>query len=244
MPLRIVLVRTKEAGNVGSAARAMKNFGLEELYLVSPRCQLKPRAYHLASHAGDVLDWAVTCSSLEQALEGCSVVIGTTARQRASDAFRELGPAELAGALPETGGAVVFGPEDFGLSNEELDRCQAFVRIPTAPYASLNLAQAVGVIAYEWFRARDPGNSGADTGRQPASREEHEAMYAHLLEVLHHIGYTDELRARSAEHLFRRLFDRAELDPREVAALRGLWQQVKWAADQPPARVPGNRQRR
>ena len=243
MPPRIVLVRTKEAGNIGGAARAMKNFGLEELYLVAPRCSLRPRAYHLASHAGDLLDCAVICETLEEALANCSVVVGTSGRPRASDAFLELLPDDLALTLPDIGGAVVFGSEDFGLSNEELDRCQSFVRIPTASYPSLNLAQAVGLIAYTWFTRRSRPEPRARPTRERASREEHEAMYAHLLKVLHHIGYTDELRTRSAEHLFRRMFDRAELDPREISALRGLWQQVKWAADQPPGHLPGHRKR-
>ena len=156
----------------------------------------------------------------------------------------EFSPQGLIEFLPRAGGAIVFGPEDFGLSNEELDRCQALVSIPTAEYTSLNLAQAVGLMAYEWFRAYPISGIDLPESRQLAPREDHEALYRHLLTVLHHIGYTDDMRERSADHLFRRVFDRAQLDSREVAALRGLCQQVIWAADQTPEQIPGRRKTR
>ena len=244
MAPRIVLVRTKEAQNIGSAARAMKNFGLYELYLVAPRCELHPNAYRLASHAVDIIDSAVICNSIGQALSGCTRVIGTSARPRASEALTEFSPEGLMEFLPRDGGAIVFGPEDFGLSNEELDHCQALVRIPTAEYASLNLAQAVGLMAYEWFRTYPTPKIDPMQSRQLAPREDHEALYRHLLTVLHHIGYTDDMRERSADHLFRRVFDRAQLDTQEVAALRGLCQQVIWAADRAPEQIPGRRKAR
>ena len=244
MAPRIVLVRTKEAKNIGSAARAMKNFGLYDLHLVAPRCDLQPNGYRLASHAVDVLDRAVICSSIDEALCGCTRVIGTSARPRASEALMDFAPGGLPEFLPEDGGAIVFGPEDFGLSNEELDYCQALVRIPTAEYASLNLAQAVGLMAYEWFRAKQTSATTSLESRQLAPREDHEALYEHLLKALHHIGYTDNIRERSADHLFRRVFARAQLDTREIAALRGLCQQVIWAADQTPDQIPGHRKTR
>ena len=122
----------------------------------------------------------------------------------------------------------MFGPEDFGLSNDDLRRCQGYIRIPTAEYASLNLAQAVQLVAYEWFvtAAEKPGAAE----REVAPREVLEGMYAHLLETLHAVGYTDAQREGAAEALFRGIFDRADLSGREVAALRGLWRQVLWAS--------------
>jgi tRNA/rRNA methyltransferase len=243
MSLRIILVGTKHSGNIGSAARAMKNFGLSELVLAAPRCSLDRQAYALASHAEDVLDGARVAGSVGDALEGCTLVLGTTARERASPSYRVLAPRAAVAELPATGGAVMFGPEDTGLSNVELDLCQAVVRIPTAEYASLNLAQAVNVIVYEWFvrTDRDEGVDSEGSARQepPAPREEFEPMISQLMETLLHVGYTDELKAASVEHMFRRMFDRASLTSREVAALRGLWSQARWAADQPPEGIPG-----
>lgn len=224
--LRVVLVRPKEPANIGSSARALKNFGLSELYLVAPQRPLTRHAYALASHAGDVLDGAVVCQTVAEALTGCTLALGTTARPRASEA-RTYTPREAAETLSHERVAILFGPEDFGLSNEDLRHCQGYIQIPTAEYASLNLAQAVQLIVYEWFVAGFVGGE-KPRDREVASRERLEGMYGHLLEVLHTVGYTDALREESAETLFRGIFDRAELNEREVAALRGLWRQVLW----------------
>ena len=226
--LRIVLVRPKDPANIGASARAMKNFGLAELYLVAPQRNLSRHAYALASHAEDVLDGATVCETVADALTGCALVLGTTARPRAAEA-RVYTPREAAETLPREGVAVLFGPEDYGLSNEDLRHCQGYIRIPTAQYASLNLAQAVQLVAYEWFVAAG-GEDVAAARSAFAPRELLEGMYAHLLSTLHHIGYTDAQREASAETMFRGIFDRAGLSEREVAALRGLWRQVQWAA--------------
>lgn len=226
----------------------MKNFGLHDLVLVAPRCSLDRQAYSLASHAADVLDQAKVVGSAGEALAGRTRVLGTTARLRASPSFEILMPRAAVAGLPAEGGAVMFGPEDTGLSNSELDLCQATVRIPTADYASLNLAQAVNVIAYEWFVRSAPevavSLAAAAKEVEVAPREEIEPMVSQLLDTLLHIGYTDELKAPSVEHMFRRMFDRAGLSRREVAALRGLWSQARWAADQPPDAIPGRRRTR
>ncbi|HEX7004359.1 MAG TPA: RNA methyltransferase [Trueperaceae bacterium] len=238
MSLRIVLVSTKHSGNVGSVARAMKNFGLDELVLVSPRCRLDRQAYALASHASDVLDKARIVRESREALNGCTFVLGTTARERASDSYRVMAPRLGVSLLPISGGAVLFGPEDTGLDNDTLDLCQLVVRIPTAEYSSLNLAQAVNLLAYEWFVRDAPAeNEGPQARRAP--RDEFEPMIEQLVDTLLYIGYTDELKAGSVEHMFRMMLDRASLTSREVAALRGLWSQARWAADQPPERIPG-----
>lgn len=239
MSLRIVLVSTKHSGNVGSVARAMKNFGLSDLVLVAPRCRLDRQAYAMASHAADVLDGARVVGETAAALEGCTFVLGTTARERASESYRVLAPRRAVGLLPATGGAMMFGPEDTGLDNSNLDRCQAVVRIPTAHYSSLNLAQAVNLLAYEWFVRDAQDEEPNDLPR--ATRDEFEPMITQLVDTLLYIGYTDESKAGSVEHMFRMMLDRAALTSREVAALRGLWSQARWAADQPPERVPGRR---
>lgn len=209
----------------------MKNFGLAELYLVAPQRPVSRHAYALASHAGDVLEAAVVCDTVAEALTGCTLALGTTARSRALEA-QVYTPRAAAEHSPAEGVAVLFGPEDYGLSNEDLRHCQGYIQIPTAEYASLNLAQAVQLVAYEWFVARAPAErpSAAVASQDVASRERLEGMYNHLLAVLHTIGYTDAQREGSADTLFRGIFDRAQLNEREVAALRGLWRQVSWAA--------------
>jgi tRNA/rRNA methyltransferase len=248
----VVLVGTKHSGNVGSVARAMKNFGLDDLILVAPRCEVDRQAYALASHASDVLERARIVETTVEALSGCTLVLGTTARPRASASYRVLAPRDAVAKLPRDGAAVMFGPEDTGLSNNDLDLCQMTVNIPTAAYASLNLAQAVNVLVYEWFIAKVSGEPITSTGSRPAPpaesapapRDEIEPMIGQLMDLLLHIGYTDELKATSVEHMFRRLIDRATPTSREVAALRGLWSQARWAADQAPEAVPGRRRSR
>ena len=169
---RIILVGTKMAENVGAAARAMANFGLSELWLVAPRCRLDRRAYALATHAAPILDEAAIVATSAEAVAGLTRVIGTTARPRKDDATPELLPEAGLATLPPSGGGLMFGPEDFGLANEDLDRCQAYVRIPTAAFSSLNLAQAVNGLAYAWYRQ----NHDEDA---PAPRAPHRAVLVH-----------------------------------------------------------------
>src|SRR5690606_20514062 len=169
---RIVLVRTKDSANVGAAARAMRNFGLNDLWLVAPRCRLDERARALASHAADLLDTARVVASPDEALVGVSLAVGTSARPRRAPSYRVAAPREAAPLLEE-GTAVLFGPEDHGLANEELTRCQLQVVIPTAEFSSLNLAQAVLVVAYEAWQARlqPVGEPSADArGPRPVVR--------------------------------------------------------------------------
>lgn len=232
--LRIILVRPKDPANIGSSARAIKNFGLSELHLVAPQRPVNRHAYALASHAEDVLAGAAIHQTVPEAVSGSTLVLGTTARPRASE-MRVYTPREAAETLPREGVAVLFGPEDYGLSNEDLRHCQGYIQIPTAEYASLNLAQAVQLVAYEWFLA---SHQDKPVTREVAPRERLEGMYTHLLGMLHTIGYTDAQREGSADALFRASFDRAELSEREVAALRGVWRQVLWAIDNKPRTNP------
>ena len=226
--LRIILVRPKEPANVGACARAMKNFGLSDLFLVAPQRQVGTTARALASHAGDVLDSAVYCDTLEEAVTDLKLVLGTTARPRAAEGQKVYTLREAATTLPAAGVGIMFGPEDFGLSNDDLAHCQGYIRIPTAAYASLNLAQAVGLVAYEWFAAYAEETHSSDL-TDLAPRDELEPFYTQLLSTLHLIGYTDAQREKSADRLFRSVFDRAGLSSREVLALRGLCRQIVWA---------------
>lgn len=161
--IRIVLVEPAGPLNVGSAARVMKNFGLQHLVLVNPKCDpLGKEAMQMAVHAKNLLHEAQIVASIPAALEGCYSAIATTARPR--DINTPLEPPEQ--ALPallnlsleppqagQTNQALIFGPEDRGLSNEELIYAQRFVKIPTDDYSALNLAQAVAVCCYELHRA-------------------------------------------------------------------------------------------
>lgn len=249
---RVVLVRTKESANVGAAARAMLNFGLRDLWLVAPRCRLDHRAYALASHAAEVLDGATVVDSLQEAIGDRSLVLGTSARPRAADNYPVLQPRAAAAALDERA-AVLFGPEDHGLANDELTVCQGQIVIPTQDFSSLNLGQAVLVVAYEWGARRaavTPETGGqatspsaalsAEPSGTPAERDQVEGFYRQLEDTLLHIGYTDTPRLPGVMRLFRGLFDRARPNAHDLAALRGLLRQTRWAADQQPSRVPGN----
>lgn len=236
---RVILLRTKESANVGATARAMLNFGLDELWLVAPRCRIDHRAYALASHAADVLKTARVVDDLDQAIAGTTLLAGTSARPRRAENYVVNSPREAAPRLGP-GSAVLFGPEDHGLSNEELTRCQLQIVIPTAEFSSLNLAQAVLVVAYESALARAVGAPVHEAKPEGplATRDQLEQFYAQLERTMHKIGYTDANRAPGIMRLYRGLLDRAELTAHELAALRGLASQVDWAAKQHPDDLP------
>jgi TrmH family RNA methyltransferase len=230
----------------------MKNFGLEELVLVAPRCKIDDRAHALASHAGDVLEAARIVDTVEDAISDRTFVLGTSARLRGTDTLPTWAPRQAAPRLVDGGVAVLFGPEDHGLSNDDLNLCQGYVSIPTASYSSLNLAQAVLLVAYETHLARLGGDTddvvpvaeAAPPTGERAPREQLERFYGQLVEAFHRIGYTDAQRERAILRVYRGMFDRVALNPREVAALRGLMSQVMWAAEQPPERLPERKEER
>ncbi|WP_456446751.1 RNA methyltransferase [Oceanithermus sp.] len=230
--IRVVLVEPREPRNVGAAARAMKNFGLEELVLVNPERPLDEAAYRLATRgASDVLERARTVATLDEALSGSVYVVATSARAREGYAGEVCTPREGAPRVramtAEGPVALLFGRENFGLSNEEMDRAHAVWRIPTGGYASLNLAQAVLLVAYEVFLAR---GELLETARpRPAAAEELERLFADLETYLTQIHYTDEHRLEGAMRAFRRMAHRALLSSNEVQRLRGLLRQSRWA---------------
>lgn len=223
--IRIVLVEPSHPGNIGAVARAMKNMGLTSLTLVRPAEFPHSEAAARASGAGDVLAGARVVASLEAALEGCAFVAATTSRDRVQRHrvldVRDAG-ARIVAEARRAPVAVLFGSERAGLTNEDLDAAHVLIRIPTNPgYASLNLAMAVQLVAYEVFRA---GEGAADTGRPAlASRESMQQLHAHFSQVLAEIDFRD--RTESGVHLMeriRRLLQRAELDDNEVNILRGI----------------------
>lgn len=235
--IKFVLVETSSGGNIGAAARAMKTMGLAQLALVNP-CEFRTyECYSRASGAYDLLDNALVCQTLEEAVSDCSVVVGTSARLR-SLSWPQIEPHDftplLGGLAPEAKVAVVFGRERSGLSNAELALCSQLVVIPSvADFSSLNISAAVQVLAYEVRRAvlahkvqdnaPDKAPARVAPGDKPATHEELEHMYSHLESTMLDTGYLDPDNPRMMMPRFRRLFNRAGLNRSEVQMLRGLF---------------------
>jgi TrmH family RNA methyltransferase len=228
--IRIVLVAPSHPGNIGGAARAMKNMALSSLVLVRPKQFPHPEATARASGAADVLSGARVVESLPEALAGCGFIAATTSRER--DQYFRV--ADLRAAAPRiiaesrrSPAAVVFGAERSGLTNEELEAAHVLLRIPASEaYPSLNLAMAVQLVAYELYRASGAAAAAAtcDLVSAPlATAQELQQLYAHFAEVLDEIDFKD--RTESGTHLMsriRRLLQRAELDHNEANILRGI----------------------
>lgn len=234
----VVLVEPTHPGNIGAAARAMRNMGLTRLRLVRPAVYPSAEATALAAGARGVLSGATVHPDLDSALAGFDWVVGTTARPRErSVPGRELGPA-CRGLLEqaEAGrqGALVFGREAHGLSNVELDRCDVLTRIPAAgDFSSLNLAQAVQVVAYELRRQLlERNESGANGQRQsdlPAGGEVAQGLYQHLERVVDEAGYMNPQAPERTHRRLRALLARMEPTDSDVQFLRGLFTAVQKA---------------
>ncbi len=230
--IRIVLVDTSHPGNIGAAARAMKNMALSELTLVRPREFPSSEAAARASGADDILQRARVAQTLEEAVADCAIVAGATSRPRMHywKVFDARAAAREIVKLEPQPVAVVFGSERYGLSNEELNRCNWLIRIPANPeYESLNLSQAVQIIAYELFLARGATNAVPLEREAPlATAQEMHRLYEHLEQVLLEVDFRD--RTPSSGHLMgrlRRLLNRAELDQNEMNILRGVLSAVQ-----------------
>jgi TrmH family RNA methyltransferase len=231
-----VLVRPKYAGNVGAAARALKNMGFSDLRLVEAKVGLAGRreARLFAAHAADLLDRAKTYARLDEALVDCALAVGTTCRsgfyRRAARSMRELA-AELAAEGSGARTAFIFGPEDHGLSNSDLMHCQQLATIPAAPaYGSLNLAQAVLLTAYELFLAgAQPVEVPAAAAR--ASAAEVSAMLKRLGQALLRIGFLSEDNRKHIMLCLRELFGRSRMTAHELSILNGVASQLLWCAD-------------
>lgn len=234
--LRIVLVRPIYGGNIGSVCRAMKNMGLRDLAIVAPRPDTDwAAARQMATHADDVLERRRVAERVEDAVADCGLVFGTTARE---GLYREhaRGPREwtprILTAAADTPVAIVFGPEDRGLSNEELTPCQHFIRIPSSPdYPSLNLAQAVMVCAYELFVASGVYEPPAERSPEAPSGQR-ERMFAMWEKALLAIGFMNEEKAHHMMLGVRRVFARAPLTKADARILMGIARQTLWMADQ------------
>lgn len=231
--VRVVMVNTTEPGNIGAAARAMKNMNLSNLYLVNPQGYPSAVATARASGADDVLSNAVVCNSLAEALQGTHLVIGASARQR-NIKWRQMDVVESCAEIQKTTAidnqevSVVFGTERYGLTNEELDLCQILMTIPGNPnYFSLNVASAIQVFAYQNYVYNTTTTFESSTN-EIASFNELEGFYEHLEQVLIHIEFFEEKRPKALlMRRLRRFFGRAEPEKEEIAIFRGILRNIK-----------------
>lgn len=233
--VRMVMVNTTHPGNIGAAARAMKNMGLSRLYLVDPKEFPAEKAVWRAAGAVDVLDKVVVVSTLEEAIADCALVVGTSARGRRIP-WPMLNPRECGERVVAEAShheiAVVFGREDRGLTNEELQKCNYHVHIPSNPeYGVLNVASALQVLCYEirmaWL-ALDDAEDKDKTAQfdewdvPPADQEHMEHYFKHLEETLAQLNFLDPDNPRQTLTRIRRLYNRLRLDQMELAILRGM----------------------
>jgi tRNA/rRNA methyltransferase len=242
--IKIILVEPAGALNVGSVARVMKNMELSQLILVNPHCdRFSEEAKRMAVHGVEVLETCQQVNSLAAALQGCTRAIATTNRPRNFSMVLETPRNALPWLLaPDTTTALIFGPEDRGLSNNELNHAQRFIGIPAnAKYSSLNLAQAVAVCCYEIHqtyleRWQSEDNisqqfSWMESTKETAPLEELEGYYRHLEKTLLRIKYLYPHTRAARMEKFRRFYNRANLNREELAMLRGILRQVEWAIE-------------
>lgn len=231
--IRVVLVNTSHTGNIGSTARAMKTMGLSELYLVDPVQAPDGQASALAAGAGDVLANAKTVSTLAEAIADCGLVVGTSARSRTLS-WPMLNPRECgrkaASEVDNYPVAIVFGRENNGLSNEELQQCHYHVFIPANPeYSSLNLAAAVQTICYEVRMAAlekadelQAQSSNLDADQEYPLSEDLDRFYVHLEKTLTATNFIIPQHPGMVMTKLRRLFNRARVESQELNILRGI----------------------
>jgi tRNA/rRNA methyltransferase len=237
--VRIILVEPCGALNLGSVARVMKNMGLSQLWLVNPQCDRhSDQAQHMAVRAKDILDSAQIVDTLPEALVGCQRAIATVGRI-STGTLKPLDPSQgLSWLTAVKSSAIVFGREDHGLSNTELQYCQQVITIPTSEvYPSLNLAQAVGICCYQLHLLHEAQSNSfrAITSQidqdlvHSATIEAVEAYYEQLETILLDIGFLYPHTAFSKMSKLRQLFNRVNLTTAEVTMLRGVLRQVRWA---------------
>jgi TrmH family RNA methyltransferase len=230
-----VLVRPKTGGNVGAAARAIKNMGFADLRLVAPEASSKSNdAHSMAVHANDVLANAKIFPTLSAAVEDCQMTAGTTCRSgpyRESVVALRESASHLAEAASSNRVAVIFGPEDTGLTNHELKFCQKLITIPaSAEYTSINLAQAVMLCAYE-LRLAFENEPRAAAPLQLASASEVDAALERLKDALLAIGFVPEENPDHIMFSIRGIFGRSGLTARELDIVNGMARHTRWAAE-------------
>jgi tRNA/rRNA methyltransferase len=233
-PPIIVLVRPQLGQNIGKAARAMLNFGLTEMRLVSPRDGWpNPEAGPAASGADIVLEQAQVFDSVEESIADCSQVFASTVRRR-DLVMPVVGPEDMARTISGSGGrtAILFGPERSGLETEEVALANAIVTVPINPeFGSLNLAQAVILLAYEWSRGAGLAQPPVKPSEEPAPHGELEGLIGQLDEALVEKGYFHPpSRTQATRNTIRTIFTKTGWSSREVKAIRGIFRALAGAA--------------
>lgn len=224
--IRIVLSHTSHPGNIGAVARAMKTMGLHALYLVNPKSFPDPEAVARAANADDILQQAKICRELDEALENTVLTAAITARPRdlSHTTFdARLGAIELVQLARQQPVALLFGPENSGLTTAEVNKCQIIVHIPANPhYSSLNLASAVQIMTYELLMALTGNVIPSPVKGELADFNEMELLYAHLEQLMSASGFLDPQKPKLLMRRIHRLFARARLEKEEVQILRGI----------------------
>jgi tRNA/rRNA methyltransferase len=228
--ITIVLKHPRYPENIGAAARSIRNMGIGKLVVVDPENYDVEKILKLATHeSADIVEGIEICSDVRTALASFNYVAGTTARLGGQRQI-VISPSRLAENLipisKENQIAILFGPEDKGLSNEDLRYCHALVNIPTAEFSSINLAQAVMIISYELFKASIKIES-LSTPRL-ATRHELDAMYDQLKEILVRIDYINHENPDYWMNRLRQFFTRMQLRARDVSIIRGICRQINW----------------
>jgi len=231
--VKVVLVGTTHPGNIGATARAMKNMGILDLALVEPKEFPSDVATFRSKAAKDILEKASVHRSLEEAISECELVVGTSARGRTvpwpvlnpREAAEEMRKSSLNGKV-----AIVFGREDRGLTNEELGLCNFHVHIPSDPeYSSLNLSQAVQILAYEirlsYLQDRHVNKEYWDV--ELANNEQTERLINHMDELMQEVDFYDVENPRKLLVRVRRFFKRSKIDVMEANIFRGLFATIQ-----------------
>lgn len=231
MSVRIVLTNPSHPGNIGATARAMKNMGLSQLYLVQPKLFPHHDATVRASGADDILAQIIVVDTLEQALVGCEQVFATSARSRRLE-WPQCTPREAAVEInqhPDMSTAIVFGRESSGLTNDELALCHTHIHIPTVEtFSSLNLASAVQVVVYEIFAVscEQVAATPVTDDHERATVDEQNGFFDHLRETMVRVNFLNPQQPRKLMQRLRRLFQRAQMSKTELNILRGFLSSV------------------
>lgn len=249
---RVVLIETHYPGNIGATARAMRNFGLRDLFLVNPSADRNERnARQMSTHGEDILNAARIVTKLEDAINDCVLVVGTSARTGGLFRQQNVGPPDtitpfVVDILKQNRpAAILFGPEPTGLTNDIVTRCHHLIEIPTSDgYSSLNLAHAVAICLYELHKAYPSANEGrTETQRwlpgtdEPATFELQQQLFANLQTALREIHFLYGDKAEALMHAIRHLLGKARLTEMEVKVLLGLARQIRWYVEHHPGKI-------
>tara|TARA_S200000501_G_scaffold62712_1_gene53449 strand:- start:12548 stop:13279 length:732 start_codon:yes stop_codon:yes gene_type:complete len=230
--IEFILVEPSHSGNIGACARAIKNMGFEKLAIIKPRKTITEEAFHRAKSAKDIVENAVIYESFDQAIEEKNLILATSARERTIpwptfyiDEISE----EIKGELKseKTKSAIIFGREDNGLSNEELQKCHIHLVIPTSDeYSSLNLSHALQLVAFEIRKIYLDNNVSISEEKDLVSNLENEKLLEHLMEVLKKIDFYDPKSSKQVKTRIERLIKKIRLDKMEMGILRGFLSKI------------------